>query len=130
MATRFMLSEVNWKNFGLQHPNPGCRGCLYRVQIDHTCNGFCDYLNKTQHSRVAMGIRSGPDGRCALFNDGTDAWKSEARTLYDAGHTDPEIARTLGLSKGMIFRWSQKEKLPAIRRHGVKRKPPRAVEEP
>lgn len=88
----------------------GCKGCKYAVCLSGLW--CCDYLKFAGHRRPC------PPGKdCTVRDDGKQGrghidsdW---ARELYDAGMLDNEIAAEFGVTAVAVFRWRQRNGLPA-----------------
>lgn len=53
------------------------------------------------------------------------SWDTEtARAMYDAGKSDPEIAKALGISRNTVYHWRFVQNLPSNTRKAEKRKEP------
>lgn len=106
------------ENERCKHPD-----CIYRatkeIQGAHGYN--CNYLLMTGRCRtVGLPERLKLPCNCPRYiPDGTSPteiitrdWRDEARSLYDAGATDHEIAEALGISYDRANRWRRSEGLP------------------
>lgn len=100
--------------------NRSCEGCKYAWE---EYDGWrCDYIGYTGMRRPCP---IGPG--CTVRDDGYRGRKQidpvRARDLYDKGLLDPEIGAELGVSTNTVFRWRQKNGLPANGRGGRPKAP-------
>jgi len=82
---------------------------------------YCDYLDITGRRRPCP---AGPG--CTVRDDGYRGHSQidpvRARSMYDMGMTDKEIGAEFGVSSVAVFRWRQKNELPANGRGGKQKK--------
>lgn len=99
---------------------PGCVGCIHTARFNgsHTFK-FCNYLENTGISRVAIKAFHGPEGGCRVKEEmGTGKkrrWREEInvrrRELYDQGYTDTKIAAMTGCTASTVCTWRKKNGL-------------------
>ena len=89
--------------------------CIYRNRGDPDRTGNCNYFSMTGTCRIP-GLqpkqqepencpRYVPDGTTCKAAGESRKWREVAEKLYNAGHTDHEIADAVGVSYSAVQKW-------------------------
>lgn len=107
-----------------------CKGCVYAIKLSG--DWCCDYLGIVGHSRprdeagrclARKKTEKNQGGWMKIFKANKNWDEVRARSLYNEGFQDSEIARVMGVTRETVYLWRVENGLPTHSKPGRPKKP-------